>query len=761
MCTLFSCQRCREPLYIRNVEIKDRILTFETQCLNGHKSIRRLAEHQLQDMGEEIFKKLFTCFDCGSNMTLVDSQIKGTKIEGFFLCPRHGLQKREYPSSFSSIVNIAASDIDSPRSIVDSFRCPDCGLIFAISEIEIRKGIIEVAVKCANGHRAERYLPSNIEQSMLKRILQRVVHCDKCGMPGHIANAEESGNLVRIYSSCPVHGITKKDIPLSYLEPLRIAVSEIPEDAVLKATLTSRDCRQPLAIRSIEDDKSGYKLKCVCPGTKHATERILPLTWTESIAKGITSAILTCDECGNLTHILSRRKSSKKVSFHIVCPVHGVMQREAPPSVFEIISDFEESLDHIPSMVKSLSCTKCKMPLNLKDVEEKRGLIEFDVECRNGHSSKRLFKPGLTPNTLVDLYKRFYQCPECYESLELVYIEPGAREDRVVLLCSIHGKFVFDIPPDHAKAMQAAYQEIQADKSKPPVEVPEETPPETFEVEVESVDDSEIGVQVFRGCEIVGGKFDYKVKVMNNSGYVITNVTVSIVAYPMDCMELAGESVKTISRIEVGGFRSPQFTLYPTKDCVQGKIVATVSYIDFLDQLHTQSVEPYLIRSVCDLLQPSKKTSVDFDLLLQNLEKTHQEQTLDWNAQVLFTKAEKILPLKNFHVVDTEEHIVSGEFIGTIRGYAEGKYTKNKVAVIMMICGPENSRHSTVKVEALGEDVSMLPTTIDELADTMDSWICLRCGAPLDPDEVEELGRRQPIRCKYCTHTLTIALYLQ
>ncbi|TFG31777.1 hypothetical protein EU527_11640 [Candidatus Thorarchaeota archaeon] len=694
-------------------------------------------------------------------MTLIDSQTQGIKTEGIFLCPQHGLQKREFPSSYTSSISIAASDVDSPRSIIDSFRCPQCGLVFAISEIEERRGIIEIETKCANGHREARYLPSNIEHSLLKRILQRVLHCDKCGMPGHIAHIEKSGNSARIHSSCPVHGIIKKDIPLGFLDLLKIAVSEIPEDAVLKATLTAQDCRQPLAIRSIEDLKTGYKLKCLCPGSKHTTDRILPLTWSDTIVKRVTGAMLTCDECGNLTYILSKRKSGKRVNFQIVCPIHGVMQRDATPAVFEIISNHEKSLDHFPSVIKSLSCTKCKMPLNLKDVEERRGLIEFDVECRNGHRSKRLFTNSLDSNMLVDLYKRFYQCPECYEILDLVYVQPGAREDRVVLLCSIHGKFVFDIPQDHAKAMQLAYNEIQADKIRPPVEATEPGPSESFEDEVEPIESGASGVQVFRGCEIVGGKFDYKVKVANNSGYVITNVTVSIIAYPIDCMEIAGESVKTISRIEVSGFRSPQFSFYPTKDCVQGKIVATVSYIDFLDQLHTLSVEPYLIRSVCDLLHPSKKTSADFDLILHDLEKTQQEQTLDWNAQVLFTKAEKILPLKNFHVVDTEEHIVAGEFIGTIRGYAEGKYTKNKVAVIIIVCGPENGRHSTVKVEALGEDVSMLPTTIDELADTMDSWVCLRCGAPLEIEEVEELGKRLPIRCKYCTHTLTIALYLQ
>jgi transcription elongation factor Elf1/DNA-directed RNA polymerase subunit RPC12/RpoP len=741
--------------------MQDHILTLETQCLNGHKGARRLAEHQIQDVGPEIFKKMFVCTDCGLNMTLIETLVQGSKTEGIFLCPRHGIEKREFPREYLSTVELAAADVDSPRAIIDSFRCSQCGLVFAVSEIEERRGVIEIDARCANGHKTDLYLPTNLDPTLLKRVLQRVIHCDKCGLPGHIADIEERGSSTRIHSACPVHGDTKKDIPSSYLSLLKEAVSEIPEDAVLRATLTAHECGHPLVVRSIDDDKSGYRLRCACPGTKHAMDRVLPLTWNQSVIDRITTAMLTCDECGHLTYILSKRKSSKKVSFQIICPIHGVMQREATPSVFEIVSKHEPSIDRLPSIVRSLSCEKCSMPLTLKDVEERRGLVEFDVECRNGHRTKRLFKPELEMETLVGLYKRFFQCPECYEPLDLVYVEPGGREDRVVQLCSVHGKYVLDIPPDHARAMQKAYAEIQSDKAKPPVEVAEAQPLETLDAEVESLESPDVGVKVMRGCEIVGGKFDYKVKVLNNSGYVVTNVTVSIVAFPADCMELAGESVKTISRIEVGGFRSPQFTLYPTKDCVQGKIVATVSYIDFLDQLHTMSVEPYLIRSVCDLLKPSKKTSAEFDLVLSSLEKTQQEQTLDWNAKVLFTKVEKILPMKNFHVVDVDEHVISGEFIGTIRGYAEGKYTKRKVAVVIMMSGPENGRHAVVKVEALGEDVAMLPTTIDELADTMDSWVCLRCGAPLEPEQVDELGKRLPIRCKYCTHTLTIALYLQ
>ena len=741
--------------------MKDKILKMEVQCLKGHKSVRRLSEHQAMDMAPEIFKKLYTCTECGSYMTHIEERSQGNIIEGIFLCPIHGPQKREFPRPFHATVELAGADVDSPRSIIDSFRCPQCGLIYAVNEIDQRRGILEVETRCANGHKTTRYLPSSLEIGLLKNILQRVVHCDKCGIPGHITEIERRGTIARITTVCPIHGLTKKDILTTHVDLLQEAVSEIPEDAVVNASLTAHDCRKVLGIRSIEEHKQGYKLKCFCPGTKNSSDRILPLTWNVPVVHRITTALLTCDECGHLTHILDKRRTKKKVGFRIVCPVHGVMKRETPPDVFELVEEHEASIDRMPSIVRSLNCEKCSMPVNVRDVEERHGLIEFDVECRNGHRNKLLFIPGLDQETLTGLYKRLYQCPECYEPLDLVYIEPHGREDRVMLLCSIHGKNILDIPPDHAEAMERAYKEIQEDRTKPPIEVTQSETSDILEVPSESSDVSQLGVEVLRGCEIVGGKFDFKVKIKNDSGYVITNVTVSIVAYPQDCMELAGENVKRISRIEVGGFRSPQFTFYPTNDCVQGKVVATVSYIDFLDHLHTLSVEPYLIRSVCDLLQPLKKSSQAFEMILNSLEKTEQEQTLDWNAQVLFTKAEKILPAKNFHIVDTEERIVKGEFIGTIRGYAEGKYTQQKVAVIILISGPENGRQSCVRVEALGEDVAMLPTTIDELADTMDSWVCLRCGAPLEIDQVEELGRRLPIRCKYCTHTLTIALYLQ
>ncbi len=266
-------------------------------------------------------------------------------------------------------------------------------------------------------------------------------------------------------------------------------------------------------------------------------------------------------------------------------------------------------------------------------------------------------------------------------------------------------------------------------------------------------------VKALRGCEIVGGKFEYKVKVSNDSNWVITNVSVVIVAYPDDCLQLEGSTMRRIPRIEPAGFRSPQFTFTPTKDCVEGQVLATVTYVDYENRTNMIEVEPYVIRSVCDLLKPRKATPDEFDLMLGEMSVASEQRTLDWNPEVLFVRLQALLPAKNFYIIDSTRETSEGEFKGTIEGLAEGKYTGKKVAVRILVSGPVDGNESSVFIEGLGEDDAMLPTTIHELSEGTASWTCLNCGAALSPSEVSQLDQRSPIACRYCGHTLTIDLY--
>ncbi|TFG31027.1 hypothetical protein EU528_07290 [Candidatus Thorarchaeota archaeon] len=267
------------------------------------------------------------------------------------------------------------------------------------------------------------------------------------------------------------------------------------------------------------------------------------------------------------------------------------------------------------------------------------------------------------------------------------------------------------------------------------------------------------GVSVLRGCELVGGKFEYKVKVRNESHSVITNVAVTIVAYPRDSLTLVGSAAKVMSRIEIGGFRSPGFTFVPTKDCVRGGIVAAVTFIDYQDKTHTIHTKPFTIRSVCDLLKPVKSTPKRFELSLEEFDGTSEEYELDWNPAVLFRRAEHFLPSRNFYTIDTRVAVEDGIFSGTIRGYAEGKYTKSKVAVSITIEGNELENTSVVKVASFGSDEAMLPITLEDLRKGIDSWVCLNCGASLSSEQVQRIKNEEVIECRNCGHSLNLTLY--
>jgi hypothetical protein len=149
----------------------------------------------------------------------------------------------------------------------------------------------------------------------------------------------------------------------------------------------------------------------------------------------------------------------------------------------------------------------------------------------------------------------------------------------------------------------------------------------------------------------------------------------------------------------------------------------------------------------------------EFDLMLYDMAATSERVTIDWNPEVLVTKANVLLPMKNFQVIESHGEVVDGEYRGVIRGLAEGKYTGKKVAVRISVMGDPDGDKSVVLVEGLGDDEAMLPTTVHELAEGIEAWICLNCGAPLNPNEVANIKGGGFVTCRYCTHTLTSDLY--
>jgi WD40 repeat protein len=307
-------------------------------------------------------------------------------------------------------------------------------------------------------------------------------------------------------------------------------------------------------------------------------------------------------------------------------------------------------------------------------------------------------------------------------------------------------------PPPVLK--EESVTEQPKDKQAEP-DIPPKVAPTTTDVEPQTV-------RVLRGGQIEGGDYIFKVKVINNKIYNITDVDIHILSYPEESLVLSrvdGHQKSSTDRAKFhkiskgGGFVSPSFVFKPKKDCLKGKIHAVINFIDEEDRIKTINVEPHDIRIICGLLRPKKVTSEEFDELTSDLltfKKVGQDLTIYYKPEQLYQKLFVLLKNKNFAIIDSEQQDSSGEFLGVIKGFAEGTFKKNAVGLKLTITGTKGEQFSTLKVEVFAEDKDMTPSIINEFENAVNPQSCQECDGNIPIDLIKQMMTGSTAYCEAC-----------
>ncbi|NHJ15056.1 MAG: hypothetical protein EAX95_15345 [Candidatus Thorarchaeota archaeon] len=258
-------------------------------------------------------------------------------------------------------------------------------------------------------------------------------------------------------------------------------------------------------------------------------------------------------------------------------------------------------------------------------------------------------------------------------------------------------------------------------------------------------------VSVLRGGEFIGNRMRFKVKVLNESKYTITDITVYILSFPTRSLKLTGKDDVRIPKIGPEGFVSPHFDFLPTEDCVKGEIVAGISYIDMEGKPHTLSTKPFVIRAVCDLLQPEAITPEEFELRLRDLHSGELTvKVSDWTPEEMHEKTLRILSSSNFREVTSKIDETNGITQALVEGWARGKYTSKNLGVQVSIAGRSNEKGASCRITVSGEDEAMILPAIDDLKDRLCAWLCPFCGSPLTVETVNALKEGHTVECPFC-----------
>ncbi|MFW9803672.1 MAG: hypothetical protein ACFFFC_13515 [Candidatus Thorarchaeota archaeon] len=389
-------------------------------------------------------------------MDIASTDAHRDKVEYIFLCPIHGPQRRVAPTLYHPTVNQLRTEVNAAKSVLDSMSCPRCGQVFVIHEIGEKGEFLELKSKCPNGHREMRFVTRDADESILKTVLKRLVHCDSCGLPCSIQDKSAKRDKMRLELVCPVHGSRKKEFPIAYASLLEDVSQAVTEGSRIRTTLKCADCGGALSIRSIEDSRDEYKIKANC-ADGHSFEMVQRIDWSDEATEEIARAILKCEKCDLLTEIGSKKVDGTKAEIELSCPIHGSMRKNLTVDALKNLERIEEQIDRQPSIDESLKCVRCGTPVVIKEFKIGKEAVEAKIECQKGHSDNRYYLNSLSPAVLTTIYDKAYECHKCHQQLTLKEIEQEESKSTVKMTCEKHGERKHEVPVEHSAAVRDAF----------------------------------------------------------------------------------------------------------------------------------------------------------------------------------------------------------------------------------------------------------------------------------------------------------------
>ena len=195
---------------------------------------------------------------------------------------------------------------------------------------------------------------------------------------------------------------------------------------------------------------------------------------------------------------------------------------------------------------------------------------------------------------------------------------------------------------------------------------------------------SELDVLTGGDWKIEGSQslFFYKLKVKNNSDYIISDIQVILTSIPPG---LSAQSDRyKIDKLTPNSSESPTFKLKAEESCVGSEIGAIVTYTNPMGQVETIRAKPYEIVYVCNLLMPKVISKEEFDERVEFMEE--KRETIDLTSDILDLESRiiKMIASCNFALIPPNK-TSEKENLKYFEAFAQGAYDKEDVALSISI----------------------------------------------------------------------------
>ena len=238
---------------------------------------------------------------------------------------------------------------------------------------------------------------------------------------------------------------------------------------------------------------------------------------------------------------------------------------------------------------------------------------------------------------------------------------------------------------------------------------------ETDAIPLRTTDD----VLVINDYTVTPDTLEYGITIQNESENPIHEVSVSILAYPNECLEPVDELTQLIDDIEPDDSGSLIFGFKIEGECIEGEIITSVRLVDDKGEDLAAKAGNVFIRSIYNQFVPYELETDEFIHMKSDMAQWNREHTVAAEAKEVYKSLHGILEKKNLYIFQNEEMKRENAFMGVIAGIARSAFTENILAVTLTVVGTIGAGISKTRIDVFSNNNEILHSAASDIYETI------------------------------------------
>ncbi len=212
---------------------------------------------------------------------------------------------------------------------------------------------------------------------------------------------------------------------------------------------------------------------------------------------------------------------------------------------------------------------------------------------------------------------------------------------------------------------------------------------------------------------------EYGITIKNERATPIYEVSVSILAYPLESLSPVDPLTQTIEEIQSDDSGSLIFGFRIEGEYIEGEIITSVRFVDSNGEDLAAKAGNVFIRSICNQFEPFEMGADEFIHMKSDMKQWNREHTLGAEASDIYNALQNILETNNLYIFQNESVKRDNAFMGVIAGIAKSKFSENCIAITLTVVGTQGDEISKLRIDIFSDNHEIVHSAASDIFETV------------------------------------------